>query len=494
MEAGSAAGGGLEAPRFDHLREHSVGLAGTLFQSITHMAPAAAVAYSLYISVPLSGQALALSVAIALVACLLVANSIGQLAKELPSAGGMYTYVARSLGPYAGFMVAWAYLLFEPFVAPFLFLEFGWVLNDVFNSELSVSISWAVWVVLITVIVFLLTYRDIRLSTTAGVVLGVFEIGIFAALAIWMLASNAGDLSLQPFNPAHAQTTSHFTGIFKGMVFAVLAFIGFEASAPLGEEARHPRWTIPRAVVGSALIIGLFYVLMSYAWVFGAGFDNFLKQATGADPWRELGKVFWGTGWILVLLAILNSIIANSNAGVNAATRVVYAMARNGAAPEPLARTHPQFRTPHIAIIANMLLALGTALLLGWIWGPLNAFITIATWIVILVIFVYILVCFGTIRYYLGPRRDAFNPLLHVVFPIAGAFLIGAPLYFQFVPLPAYPYRYGNWIAIGWLVVGVVVGAVLHARRPQALENAERIFVEDETLAPGPATAPARAR
>ncbi len=134
-----------------------------------------------------------------------------------------------------------------------------------------------------TVIVFLLTYRDIRLSTTAGVILGAFEITIFAALALWMMFSNAGDLNLQPFNPHHA--VGDWSGVFKGMVFAILAFIGFEASAPLGEEARHPRRTVPRAVVGSAIAIGLFYVLCSYAWVFGAGFDNFVNQAT-TNPTR----------------------------------------------------------------------------------------------------------------------------------------------------------------------------------------------------------------
>ena len=79
-----------------------------------------------------------------------------------------------------------------------------------------------------------------------------------------------------------------------------------------------------------------------------------------------------------------------------------------------------------------------------------------------------------------------------MVFPIAGAFLIGAPLYFQFVPLPDYPYRFGNWIAIGWLVVGALVTAWLAARRPQALTNAERIFVEDETVAAPAAAAAGR--
>src|SRR5262245_50973292 len=280
MEAGA-----IPSRSFERLRVHSIGLPQVLFQSITHMAPAAAVAYSIYISVPSSKQALALSVLLALVACMCAANSIGQLAKLEPSAGGLYTYAARSLGPWAGFLVAWLFILFEPLVAPFLYLEFGWAMTDVFQTEVGWSYAgqWWIWVVLMTVIVFLLTYRDIRLSTTAGVILGAFEIAVFGGLSLWMLLSNAGDLNLQPFNPSHAN--GDWSGVFKGMVFAILAFIGFEAAAPLGEEARNPRRTVPRAVVGSAVVIGLFYIFCSYAWVFGAGFDRFVE--IGRASWRE---------------------------------------------------------------------------------------------------------------------------------------------------------------------------------------------------------------
>src|SRR4051795_8630796 len=186
MEAASAGGG-----RFDHLREHSIGLPQVLFQSITHMAPAAAVAYSIFISVPYSQQALPLSVGLALIACICSATAIGQLAKHFPSAGGLYTYAARSLGPWAGFLVAWLFILFEPLVAPFLYLEFGWAMHEVMSSEAGWHYSgqWWIWVALMTVIVFLLTYRDVRISTTAGVILGVFEIAIFGALALWMMFS-----------------------------------------------------------------------------------------------------------------------------------------------------------------------------------------------------------------------------------------------------------------------------------------------------------------
>src|SRR5213083_2588145 len=354
---------------FERLRVHSIGLPQVLFQSITHMAPAAAVAYSIYISVPSSKQALALSVLLALIACLCAANAIGQLAKLEPSAGGLYAYAARSLGPWAGFNVAWLFILFEPLVAPFLYLEFGWAMTEVMSNEAGWHYTgqWWIWALLMTVIVFGLTYRDIRISTTAGVILGAFEIAIFGGLAIWMLLSNAGDVNLQPFNPTHAN--GEWSGVFKGMVFAILAFIGFEAAAPLGEEARHPRRTVPRAVVGSAIAIGIFYVLCSYAWVFGAGFDSFVKQATtNADPWRALAKVFWAGGWVLVFLAICNSIAANSNAAVNAATRVFYSLARNGLAPKQLGHTHPRFKTPNVAIIWMSVIARVLSLALGWKW------------------------------------------------------------------------------------------------------------------------------
>jgi amino acid transporter len=485
MEGATSAG-----RSFDHLREHSIGLPQVLFQSITHMAPAAAVAYSIFISVPDARQALPLSVGLALIACICAATAIGQLAKLYPSAGGMYTYAARSLGPAAGFLVAWLFIMFEPLVAPFLYLEFGWAMDDVFRNEVGFHYSgqWWIWVVLMTVIVFLLTYRDVRLSTTAGVILGAFEIGIFGALSLWMLFSNVGDLSAQPFNPSNA--AGGWSGVFKGMVFAILAFIGFEAAAPLGEEARHPRRTVPRAVVGSAIAIGLFYVLCSYAWVFGAGFDGFVKQATGADPWRNLGKVFWGTGWILVFLAICNSIAANSNAAVNAATRVFYSLARNGLAPRALGRTHREFKTPHIAILWMSGFALVVALFFGWRWGPLTGFSMIATMAVPVVILVYMIVSVGCVVHYTRARRSELNPLLHVILPIGGIVLFFFPLYYQFYKAPPpYPVRAANWVALAWTVVGIALTIWLTTSRPERLRDIENVYVDDDDDGPPAAAA-----
>jgi amino acid transporter len=488
MASGTAAGtaAGTATPEggdFDHLREHSIGLPQVLFQSITHMAPAAAVAYSLLLSVFNAGPVLPLAVLLALVACLLAASSIGQLAKEMPSAGGLYTYAAKSLGPAAGFFVAWLFLLFEPLVAPFLFLEGGWAIRDVMQSEVGWHWSgqWWLWVLVLATIVFLLTYRDIRISANAGVILGVFEIAVFAALSIWMLISNHKHLGVGAFEPHNSP--SGYTGVFKGMVFAILAFIGFEASAPLGEEAKNPRRAIPRAVVYSCLGIGVFYLLASYAWVYGAGFNDFVHQATtNPDPWRSLAKVFWAGGWVLVFIAIVNSIVANSNAGFNAATRVFYAMARNGAAPKQLARTHPVYKTPNVAIIVNTIIAVGLSIILGWKWGPLLGFYMLATAATVVVIVVYMLVMLGCTSHFWGTGR--FNIFLHAIFPLGGIVLFAFPLFYQFHPIPAAPLNYAIWWSVGWVVLGLFVTAWMHRTRPQALTNAQRIYVDDDTFLP----------
>ena len=96
------------------LAPEAIGLREVLFQSITHMAPAAAVAFSIIVGANFAAGALPLSVIFALVGCLLVAISIGQLARRLPSAGGFYTYAARGLHPAVGFLVGWGYAFVEP--------------------------------------------------------------------------------------------------------------------------------------------------------------------------------------------------------------------------------------------------------------------------------------------------------------------------------------------------------------------------------------------
>ena len=93
------------------LRRNAIGLREATFQSITDMAPGAAIAASIPAGVAFAGGSLPLAVVFALIACLFCAWSIGLLAREMPSAGSLATYAARGLHPSVGFLVAWGYVL-----------------------------------------------------------------------------------------------------------------------------------------------------------------------------------------------------------------------------------------------------------------------------------------------------------------------------------------------------------------------------------------------
>ena len=121
------------------LAKNAIGLREVLFQSITHMAPGAAVAFSIIVGANFAAGALPLSILFALVGCLFVALSIGQLAKHLPSAAGFATYTSRGLHPSVGFMVAWGYALAEALVAPLLYLIFA----NVVAGTLAAEFGWS---------------------------------------------------------------------------------------------------------------------------------------------------------------------------------------------------------------------------------------------------------------------------------------------------------------------------------------------------------------
>jgi amino acid transporter len=164
---------------------------------------------------------------------------------------------------------------------------------------------------------------------------------------------------------------------------------------------------------------------------------------------------------------------------------VFYALARNGLAPRPLGHTHPRFKTPHVAIIWMSLFALVLSLLFGWKWGPLTGFAFIATMAVPVVILVYMLVSVGCVAYYLGPARSKFNPLLHLVLPIGGIVLFFFPLYYQYYKVPpTYPIKNANWVALAWTILGVALTIWAVKFRPEKLRDMERVYVEDEAVAP----------
>lgn len=479
------------------LRPNAVGLPGVLFQSITLMAPAAAVAFAFFPGVLVAGGSFPLAVIIALIACVLLAFSIGQLAIHLPSAGGFYTYVSRGLGRSLGFLTGWltipVYLLFMPVNL----LIFGFLTEGLVQQEFNVDITWWIWAVALAVVMGLLTFFGIRISAWTLVVLGTIEIVSFFVLSFFLIGHAPDGNTAQAFTPALSgePDLGGWKGILQGAVFAFTAFIGFESAAPLGEESRNPRRIVPRAIFYSALIIGLFFVLTSYAGLAGYGFNHifppnvknppltYTSDNTNATPWLTLASTVWGqAGFVVITLVLLNSVAANTAAGYTALGRIVFAMARAGALPAWLGRLHNRYRTPYVVLVLGGLVSIGFAFWVTAAYGPLPGNLTVILAVLTdCVLVAYVAVSVTVFFYYRRERASDFNVLLHAVIPIISILLVAGVLVSQFYPVPPPPGNIAGPIAAGWLVLGIIWLFVLRSTRPSALEAGERLYLEAES-------------
>src|SRR2546421_3463810 len=340
------------------------------------MAPAAAIATALSPAILFAGASLPLAVLLATIACAFIASSIGQLAIHIPSAGGMYTYISRSLGARWGFMSAWVFLIAQPLLLPLVAIIWGPYAESLVQTLTGVDIPWYVYSILGIIFVFSLTYFGIRISANASMILGAIEIAIILALSITMIVAVGPHNDLKVFTPTYSVESSlgGLTGILQGMVFAFLAFVGFETAAPLGEETHNPKRNIPRAVIYSAIAIGLLYTVASFAGVNGWGIPTIQGYAASTAPWSDLGKKYWGVvGPIIITFAIINSAIGNGNAGINATSRVAYDMARKGTLPRIFARLSSH-QTPSAPIIIHSVASIVISISLGLIFCYAGAF------------------------------------------------------------------------------------------------------------------------
>ncbi|MBO4254428.1 APC family permease [Streptomyces griseorubiginosus] len=475
------------------LRRDAIGLREVLFQSITAMAPAAAVAASIPSGAAFAGGSLPLAVLIALVACLFTASCVAELARELPAAGSVATYAAQGLHPAVGFLVGWGYVFVEALVPPLLLLQLGFTTAGTLHDEWSSYPAdlWWPWALAGAAIIAAAGYLGVRASARFGTVLGVFEILVFLVFALWLIGKAGEHNTLSVFGTSHtADGYGGVSGVFAGSVYTVLAFAGFEAAAPLAEETRDPRRTMLRAVLGAALAIGLFYVVTTYAMTVYFGPDRFAGfGASGEASWEGVARASFGLFWVLVFLAVVNSTIANANACSNVSTRTAFALARIRVLPRMFTALHPRHRSPVAGIAVQSVVAVGAVLGLGLGYDPVTAFLLLATVIVTVMIGVYIVVNLACAGYFLRRRRQALKPIRHLLLPLLGivafvpALLTAAGLpVFDFVTELTAPVSYAGPIVGVWMAAGLVVLAVLLRRHPERIAETARVHLDEPAL------------
>ena len=468
------------------LDRNAIGLREVAFQSICSMAPGAAIAASIPFGSPLAGGALPLAVIFAFVGIFFTASSIGQLAKHIPSSGSVGTYSAIGLRPWVGFLVGWGYAAVEVLIVPLVMLQLGYTVAGEWNSKVhSFPLgSWWVFTTIGTLLVCYLVWLGIRTSAKTATILGLIEITVFTLLSIVLIFKAGGHNTLATFTPKYANAPGFkgWSGVIAGSVFTLLAFSGFEAAAPMAEETKDPRRNIPRAIMIATISIGILYALSTYAADVAYGprkFTGFAASANGV-PWDGLANSVSIVFWALVLFAIINSTLANAIAGTNVFTRTAFAFGRAGAFPKSLAKLNARHRSPQNALIVQLILGLAIGLLLGWKYGPTEAFGIVATGLVVLVVLVYAVTNLACIGYYSKHRREERHLGLHIVIPSLGfLFLVpgfmnaagisGVPGLKFIVALPT-PLSYGAWAMGAWMLVGLVSLLVLRNTSPEAVE------------------------
>jgi amino acid transporter len=321
-----------------------------------------------------------------------------------------------------------------------------------------------------------------------------FEIVVFSVLSIAILVQGGhGGLTATPFDPSKAPGGVH--GSILAIVYGIFAFAGFESATTLGEEAREPKKTIPRAVIGTVIVLGIYYVVATYSGVVGFGTSAAgVKALTGsAIPYNDLARQYVGSAMsTLVTIAVMSSLVGVNIASVNAGARMFFAMGRDRLLPSFFGRATGR-HTPGIAAFCIGVGAMVMTLISSAIWGPSN----IAAWagflLTLYFIGAYAILTVGLPPLYRRVYRDEWSYSKHVVIPLITLAGLGLVTYANVYPLPPSPLRYFIWATLATAVIATVIANILHSHRPEVLEEAGKILgglAEEEITSAGPAIGP----
>ena len=443
------------------LRGGSLGFVETIGQSIANVAPTLTPALNITVVAGIAGTGSWLAYLIASVGMLFVAGNIGVLARRHPMAGAYFIYIGRTLGSLAGLVAGWS--MIAAYAGCMLACVFA---GHVFVTDLLKGMGLAAmippgWLFDLAFIglIWLFAHRDIRLSSRVSLVLEMLSLVIIGVITA-MIVAHRGYI-VDPVQLDLPQIG--FAGVTSALAFAVFSFVGFESAATLAKESRNPTQTIPRVLMLSAGIAGIFFVVIAYAMVLGVN-DKARIIARSASPFVEVsGRAGMAAIAEIVYGAALISAFACALASLNAVSRLMFSMGRYGFLHRAMGGINERHGTPYLAIAAA---ALSTAVICLGLAGfrPIDAFGYAGTFATFGFLVVYLLI---SIVAPLDLSRAGIMRMRHLMVGAVGVLLMLFVFCGSLYPIPDYPYNLLPYLFAVYLAAGAAWFYIAATRAPR---------------------------
>jgi amino acid transporter len=447
------------------LRSGALSLMEMVGQSLAAIGPTLTPALNITVVVGLAGLGCWLSYFLGTLGVVIVAASVGILATRHPEAGSYFVYVGRSFGAFTGALAGWAMIsayIFTGVAVSFSFVIFLSDLLATLHVQLGLLPKCLFMLVFIGTVTFA-AYRDVKLSSRAGLVMEIISLSIIVAItAVFVRARGT------VVDPAQLDFKSfHYGGVFSALPFVIFSFVGFESSATLAKESANPRRNIPLSVIGCAAFAGIFFTVISYFMVFGIG-DEVVTLGNSSAPFRDVA-IKAGLGWAssIVYFAALISVFACALASINAASRLLFSMGKYQFLHRSMGLVHDTHRTPHRAVV-TCAIAVAIICLSMAPAGFLDAFGYAGTFASFGFVVVYLALC---IVAPIDLRKSREMKPRHVVLAFAGCALMLFVIFGSVYPVPPYPYNILPYVFFAYMALGALWFGVLKFKSPATLTS-----------------------
>ncbi len=467
------------------LERNQLGLFGVIMPGLAQVAPAFNLFFTTGVMVSLAGASAPLIFLISMIGMGATASSLAQFSGVYPSAGSFITYITRAIGTKVavaiGVITVLGYII--AFGGIYIFVG-SYIVQNVLGNPHVWGITQIVTIVYGALVVAPVIV-GLKFGVRITVVLYVFEVVLLLALSLTILArGGASGLSATPFTWPGGKSND----VLLAFSLAVLAFGGFEAAAPLAEETRDPRRTVPIAVLGAVLVSGFIYVVGSYALVTSFGVGHAAALASDPNPFHTAAKSFLPFLAPVITWVFLSSVTSSYVAANTQTSRVIFAGARGGLWSRSLAGVSPRFRTPALAAVAFVAPSILIGVVSTAFTDPGTASGFLGTYGILGLIIMYLMANVALIVEWAKFRRRGIhkNIWLWVITPVIGVVVLAIPVWGDLRPGQPSPYNTLPWLTIGLIAVGVIYALVLAVWRPQTLERAPALLEGEDSLATDP--------